>query len=166
MSVFIYQYKTPHYFADTNNVSESLMQMLRNILVLSESARKTAIFGCIYRAIIISLLQMYKRKELVESVDDEEMYYRDKYNYFCDYIVQEMVHLGYTYEVVSNNYKVLVEKSNKAEKSGLLRMMNGIMNILSTLRSIVAIAYTFSRIKLLAYMQLLYYILINNTIEL
>ena len=65
MSVFIYQYKTPHYFADTNNVSESLMQMLRNILVLSESARKTAIFGCIYRAIIISLLQMYKRKELV-----------------------------------------------------------------------------------------------------
>ena len=121
MSVFIYQYKTPHYFADTNNVSESLMQMLRNILVLSESARKTAIFGCIYRAIIISLLQMYKRKELVESVDDEEMYYRDKYNYFCNYIVQEMVHLGYTYEVVSNNYKVLVEKSNEAEEEWVVK---------------------------------------------
>ena len=97
------------------------MQMLRNTLVLSDSARKTPIYGCIYRALIISILQMYKRKKLVESVDDEEMYYRDKYNYFCDYKVQEMVHLGYTYEVVSNNYKVLVEKSNEAEEEWVVK---------------------------------------------
>ena len=121
MTVFFYNYQTPHYIADTNNVSESLMQMLRNTLVLSDSARKTPIYGCIYRALIISLLQMYKRKKLVESVDDEEMYYRDNYNYFCDYIVQEMVRLGYTYEVVSNKYKVLVEKSNEAEEEWVVK---------------------------------------------
>ena len=57
MSCFIYKYDTPHYSIDTNNVSESVMNMLKSITFDFKTARKAGIFWmplqiclCIFRS--------------------------------------------------------------------------------------------------------------------
>ena len=106
MSCFIYKYDTPHYSIDTNNVSESVMNMLKSITFDFKTARKAGIFGCLYRFVYVSLEAMYKRREYVPCVSDENLKSFGNYDYFCEYIVSEMARIGYSYEVVKNRYSI------------------------------------------------------------
>ena len=82
--------------------------MMKSIAIFFNTACKAGMFGCLYRFIYVSLEAMYKRREYVPCVSDENLKSFGNYNYFYEYNVSEMVRIGYSYEVVKNRYSIHV----------------------------------------------------------
>lgn len=114
---FISEYTHIHYCSDTNNVSESLMNLLRHKKYYTKSTRNTGIFGVLYRFVLLSFNQMVERKKALNLSKGNT-----DYNHFCNYVLKELVHPGYLYELLKNRY--IIEKFNAATKVGVVKDLN------------------------------------------
>ena len=111
---FVSDYDHIHFCADTNNVSESLMNLLRNREYYTRSTCNTGIFGVLYRFVLLSFNQMIERRESLELSKGDI-----NYNHYCNFVMKELVHTGYLYEVLKNRYEI--EQYNSTSKVGIVK---------------------------------------------
>ena len=111
---FVSDYEHIHFCSDTNNVSESLMNLLRNKKYYTKSTRNTGIFGVLFRFVLLSFHQMNERRKCLELSKGDT-----NYNEYCNYVMKELVHTGYLYEVLKSRY--VIEQYNSTNKVGVVK---------------------------------------------
>ena len=106
LTPFIYMYETPHFLADTNNVAESVNNVLNGKGLNGKSIRSSSIFGALYRFICFTLDCLIQRKDCLHFNPSFGSNGHDNYNYFCSFVMKQLVGLGYQYEVLKYRYRV------------------------------------------------------------
>ena len=111
MSTFVYKYDSPHFCADSNNASESLNNLLNKKDQNDKSIRTSTIFGTISRFACLTLECLIKRKACLDFEKCCLLENAWNYNYFCRYIVHQLIMIGYRYEVLKSRYQVKNDSS-------------------------------------------------------
>ena len=112
------EFEAPHFCCDTNNASESLMCLLRSKKYAGKTTRNSTTFGVLYRFVLVALDQMRIHKKELKLVDGDDNNLSKNKDEYCKYVMNQVVHIGYTYEVLKSRYNV--EKYNQSTNTGLV----------------------------------------------